>query len=866
MPEKIGNLPGKLIYIHKCADYENYVCTGEGGDEVVANIYRKEDDGTFTHLLTVPTDNINDVNSVGNTLIFATTDGLHYLLYKGGEYIDLGTTLPTYTFLPRFATPTEGRDVEVKGEACVMDGLAEMSGTYAKYDSNGDFIEESTDASTGGKNFCRWRYKDDTKAIHDSLQEAFQGGFASSRTNAREQGCFCFPFFIRVALRLYDGSFARISNPIACFPTSDRNCEYLQVRWNSDEKSWVFDPSTHSGSGYYFYCKLKGSPLYFKMQLSDNYENWKDIVSGYVVFATEEVLTFELEEEWSIVHPNESHDRSILYNYDYSDEDIIIHFSNVSDGRPAQDIIMPTYKSDRAIREDLLAKTTFYKLFEVNFEDFGKYTSYVNAFDKELYDKHTIGTLAEQEQLDVDDYYGWCKLEAENIFPYNNRMNMFSLERYPYEGPFVFQANNIQTGGTTLHSNYTIYTHIVSDKMDAWAKCTGTPDSNAFLFPASSLVGVQNGWYYYPDPNATEMIIQDGSGKLALLALKKHPRLNGAYTFECLPNERKALPWGNTTTTPIVDLSAHETLDSNIYSTNINNPFTFNASGDNTVGTGSIIALAANTDAISQGQFGEFPLIVFTTEGIYAMGVNSEGAYVNIYPISREVCNNAESVTPVDDYVFFTSERGLMAVRGRQVVCVSGQLRGRVPRNFIDDRVGFIKYLAECKIAYDYRDSLLLIFNEEYPAYHYVYNIQEKTFAVDTTKLNTGVQAIASSYPDSVIQDKDGNLYTLTGKPEINEDEGTYSGHVITHPLRFGSLPVLKSLRQVKHLIDTDNGTLGVKLYGSNDCKHWQELTSLKGKPWKFFTIEYSFANLAAADAFSGTLLTYIPRRTDKLR
>ena len=55
-----------------------------------------------------------------------------------------------------------------------------------------------------------------------------------------------------------------------------------------------------------------------------------------------------------------------------------------------------------------------------------------------------------------------------------------------------------------------------------------------------------------------------------------------------------------------------------------------------------------------------------------------------------------------------------MAASGGQVACMSEQMRGRTPRNFISVGDGkFLEFLANCLIAYDYRDSLLRIFSQD---------------------------------------------------------------------------------------------------------------------------------------------------------
>ena len=296
----------------------------------------------------------------------------------------------------------------------------------------------------------------------------------------------------------------------------------------------------------------------------------------------------------------------------------------------------------------------------------------------------------------------------------------------------------------------------------------------------------------------------------------------------------------------------------------MNNPFVFEASGDNTVGTGSIQGIAANTEPISQGQFGQYPLIVFTTEGIYGMSVNAEGLYASSYPISREVCNNAASITPTGKLVFFTSAKGLMAVSGGTVACMSEQLRGRNPSRFVTLGDGnFLGFLDNALLAYDYRDSLLHILNTK-ESYEYVYSIADRTFAKN--KLGGSVIAVANAYPDNLVQLADGTVFSLASKPDMNADEERYAGTITTRPLKLGSSLQLKTIHRILHLFDSEDGTIALRLYGSNDCRNWCELKSLHGKPWKYYTLSYELGNMLATDAFAGTVVDFQALFPDKIR
>ena len=103
-------------------------------------------------------------------------------------------------------------------------------------------------------------------------------------------------------------------------------------------------------------------------------------------------------------------------------------------------------------------------------------------------------------------------------------------------------------------------------------------------------------------------------------------------------------------------------------------------------------------------------------------------------------------------------------------------------------------------------------------------------------------------------------------KPDINDYTDNYRGSFTTRPLKLGGSMNLKSIRAVKHLFDSDNGKISMEIYGSNDCKHWCKLPSLKGKPWKYFTFKYALTNFKATDSFAGSIVEVQNRREDKIR
>lgn len=854
-------LEGKLVYVHKLADYRNLITYIEDKKQLVC--YINFQNGETAERVTQTIDlgaKLLDVKSVGNTLVCATDKGLHYLLYKGNKYKDLGGELPKPVARFYFSDEEEKTELEKGRTVCRMrtfvSKITSEGYGWRCYDKDGNFIGVK-DSHDGAEYYSSDEHHimdtSDTEK-YDNFQNAVKGHVAEAIEYTKKNNLFAFPFFIRTALRMFDGTtFARISNPIICYPSSQKNCKFGPCYYDSDKRTWVvrFNGNAPSNNASWQYMLiLNYSHLNFKIEIP-NKEEWADIIKEFVVFASDDVQPFEIDSDWSFKTVDELEGKTY---YDgvrtdrYLAKKIIFNWHTYQ----ARELIEPIYKTERKIMDELLEKSQFYKLFsfELDSEYLDNNWHDASAFDETVSDirimpEGRLSNLKEQEQLKVDDYYGWTHIISNKLFAYNNRLNSFGIKRMPFEGFNQFLA--VQPNTTTETYRYLV--HIVSDTMDRWV------ESDYMQYSGNASV---YDWLYYPDPNAKEiMVTAKNNTKGVLYKLTSHPYLNGAYSFTKLASaEYPTLD----TDLPTIDSKACESLDSQIFTSVVNNPFVFEASGDNTVGTGKIIDIVANTEAVSQGQFGQYPLLVFTSEGIYGMSVNSEGLYSATYPISREVCLENSPLVPTDRLIFFASKKGLMAASGGSVACMSEQLRGRTPLNFATLGDGrFIDFLKDCLIAYDYRDSMLRIFSKD-KDYQYIYNMVDKTFSI----VNSGMkaQAVVNDYPDNLIQDTDGNVYSLTEKPDINDDENLYSGTITTRPLKLGGSLMLKSLRDIRNLRSTQTGKLSLEVWASNNAVNWCKLHSLKGKPWSFFTFKYTLTDFKACDSFQGSVVVIQNRRS----
>ncbi len=120
---------------------------------------------------------------------------------------------------------------------------------------------------------------------------------------------------------------------------------------------------------------------------------------------------------------------------------------------------------------------------------------------------------------------------------------------------------------------------------------------------------------------------------------------------------------------------------------NVNSLETFDIANEYYSGRGDVIGFASNSNDISTGQFGEYPLYVFTTEGVFSYKVDESGtkAYSVSSPVSRDVCNNRNSICETRDMVLFSSVRGLYCIRGGAVYHLSEIINGEPTDIAIND-------------------------------------------------------------------------------------------------------------------------------------------------------------------------------------
>jgi hypothetical protein len=94
---------------------------------------------------------------------------------------------------------------------------------------------------------------------------------------------------------------------------------------------------------------------------------------------------------------------------------------------------------------------------------------------------------------------------------------------------------------------------------------------------------------------------------------------------------------------------------------------------------------------LSDAKFGEFPLYVFTKEGIYAMQTGTETGYSNIVPIAKDVIINPNTLA-TSGAVFFFTEKGLHAISKDGINLMSAGLH--------EDNNRIPEWMYTCKLVH----------------------------------------------------------------------------------------------------------------------------------------------------------------------
>lgn len=459
------------------------------------------------------------------------------------------------------------------------------------------------------------------------INDYYLGTILALRNKIYEKKCFFQPVIVRYALQLFDGSHILPSPPILLNNINhDKLFEEQIVRYLQlpDRDSTMLPYTVIDAGGYGIEYTIE----------SINLNDWSDIIKGIDIFVSNE-LPILTDKEISIVSFNTNRENERHLKFTLTSPDI------------------------KSIGQTATQETLFYRYATISLNEAVINTPTV------LENLHKPGDIIYQPLLVVDNS-SFSTYGAGCSYVYNSRLHLADIKRTLYPGfpPQLF-SNKINTE----NENALVYTRTrIASEGRATDEVISRSSIAHFDYKLSPLIS-------YPNSQASSIEI-----------VIRHNGYEYRQTFnlESVGNEDRASytqpniadidvsQWPCTEITtenfddfPLNSSSVTHEFRNRLMVSEVGNPFFFPTELSFNISNGIITGLAAATCALSQGQYGEFPLYVFTNEGIWGMQVGSnEVCYSRSTPINQEIIDSNAVITPIDSSIIYKSGKNISIING----------------------------------------------------------------------------------------------------------------------------------------------------------------------------------------------------------
>ena len=270
-----------VLYIHKTNAYTNYVGTKDyhdsDNDEDVtwlAAYVKVGSNWEPKQIHALGDDSVISITSVGNMLVYTLSDGkMYYAFYKDENYIDLGIDIPrpSVSISPISVPPVNLSEQLTVGEypdvdSAIRNGIDTLS-TW-------QVIKERAD-----------RGEADFANFLANLRERIWANFDRKRKSLREDKTFSAPVLVRYAVKLYDGSYVHISEPVLLSGGGSN-------RIMSDIRSNNARVEAQAGTWYWFVYEISLNQLFgcSVMIQMDHATVWSELIDSVDIFMSTDVL------------------------------------------------------------------------------------------------------------------------------------------------------------------------------------------------------------------------------------------------------------------------------------------------------------------------------------------------------------------------------------------------------------------------------------------------------------------------------------------------------------------------------------------------------------------------------------------------
>lgn len=844
------NVGEQLIYVHKGDGFKNYFITDS------SNLLYFTDDNKTERQDVIPVRDrtIRQMVGIGNSVAVLFEDGIEYLLYKDNGYKTLGSKPPELQI--SFGL-VGGPSKEVVGMQvdCSSNDIEGRGGSY---------LLGAT-----------------AKSVTDVLVARINEVLAKFRYN----NLFSQPFLICYAYKLLGQTDYMVSPPVLMQPVSHGCYPFIQAT--------KLNLSSNILKG--FTCDMMFAACrpdyHIRKEVLERLHDWKEIITSVDIYVSPEIPIFKESGLFGGIYSAKGSSSNFL-TCTYGKSSITLYESEEQYNR-----LNPVYAELGTIGNHIgssmeyALNTPVYTTEEVNEKIYGSSNFYLYKSYK-IEELKTVQIIKPDEEgiLDniairpelkaVEDYNSHDILSASKAVVYNGRLHMSGVKKsffgfnpcalVPYNNGVRKDNNIFATDNFELKTYDYKFTYLIKEDGKVVKAVSDISQLNSV-----------DGLLFYPNPNVVKVLVEKISSTETLYSedvFKSHESLNDSVTVSNIRTYKKT--YNNSDYN--VGTQAYDY--NKIYTSDVNSIFNFPLSGRTTIGAGTVYGVSAVSKALSPGQFGQFPLYAFSSEGVYAMEVNpNTGLFSSIHLISRDVCNNADSITQIDGAVLFTSERGVLLVDGSDVRPISAEMNGLnfninnvVQLNTVLTKEGvlgelggmirFSDFIRHCQMAYDYPNSRIVLFRQDM-SYAYVYSLNSRSWATISADYNH----VVTDYPNVYMQGNKNQVYDLFDK--IEYDSGKEAKTIIvTRPMKFGNAEY-KSINTIINRGILKKGRGGIILFASLDGLTYypigsavgQKLTRLQGTAHRYFRLAI-VGNMSMNESLSMSSVFITPKWIKKPR
>lgn len=825
---------------------------------------------------------ISNFCAIGNLVSLTVNGVLMHMSYNDWTYNVLEHSIP---FIPlHFDT------LRVADNLSTVDGGRDLDSILPNrmdcLPEKGDLPYTLPSKYTTEKEIIEW-YK--TTDSYKTMSDLCLGTHNKVRERLLKDNVLMYPVMLVYAIKLYDGSYVQKSNPILLFPVANTvECKAKFPKDFPDMGEGDERISTPSGDPKYHF-KVRG--MFYEayricmQSLTDEAnevikkirESYGSIVEGVDFFLSENIYT---------INPDEMEVVTKRIKVTDLGEDLGITTSWIFPS--------PQFET-RDLWQEIPKIGNFYLVKSVKLEELTNLCKDGTYLLDKSRDNTDLTNYTQKESITLTNVQGYTNMHCEGLMSYNSRLiaygirsSMLDLNDMDVYCPTISNPS----GGKELPNDYA-KAHLYSRTYNKVRIVVKPP------FEREIVIGYDSDTersfpilFMYPSLYCTDAYLGMPDNKSCLQKnMTAHKLLVMSYIITEPPRlGQLTLSGWKLSLDALPDVSKDKTVanENLVKASDVNNPFVFSDGNSTTCGKGKVKVVAANTQPISQGQFGQYPIFAFCSDGVYAIGIGGNGTIQNCVPYSTDVITDAVSLCNVGRDIVFVSRSGVMSIgdEGRKMLLsadknatyafddnkqsdtVHAVITNHYPAITIPSMANLYKYLTDdARIAFDYQNRRLIVFNPKY-TYSYLMDMDTQQWTVLTRKFVDHLNPVAQC----LMVDADNETVYDYSTDDVQQEMAAW---LSTRAIKLGAPDLHKTIRtmiQRGQLHGRD--AVGQLLYGSRDMINWYPIRSsitsvmrgFGGSGYKYFRVFAFLPQMTQKDSLYGCSVGFDLRMTSRMR